>query len=77
MPRVVVTDPDDPSREPVVMNAAVARFRPSDKAFEIFADGASTSSLYSCPHAIVCPGSTRARAPVERITWRPCSSATV
>jgi len=36
-----VTDPDHPERGEVVMNAAVARYHPLTKRFEIFSDGAS------------------------------------
>jgi putative membrane-bound dehydrogenase-like protein len=36
-----VKDPDHPDRPEVVMNAAVARYHPDTKAFEVFADGAS------------------------------------
>ena len=36
-----VRDPDDPDDDGVTVDAAVARFRPSDKKFEVFADGTS------------------------------------
>ena len=36
-----VKDPNDPADDGVIMNAALARFHPSTKKFEIFADGTS------------------------------------
>ncbi|MBL6845093.1 MAG: c-type cytochrome [Verrucomicrobiae bacterium] len=36
-----VKDPEHPERPEVIMNAAVGRFHPDTKAFEVFADGAS------------------------------------
>jgi putative membrane-bound dehydrogenase-like protein len=36
-----VKDPEHPERREVIMNAAVGRFHPDTKVFEIFADGAS------------------------------------
>ena len=36
-----VKDPDHPERPEVIMNAAVARYHPTSKRFEIFSDGAS------------------------------------
>ncbi len=36
-----VKDPDDPDDDGVIMNAAVARFDPRTKRFEVFADGTS------------------------------------